>query len=82
MMALAMFIVTPDCSVATVPLVRLKSSKHLSIAEWKKRRLAIEKSTASFNLLFLGEKNKGGKAPNDAFACDVSRARLLKNAPI
>ena len=44
-------------------------------------RLAVEKSTASFNFLFLGAKNIGGKPPNEAFACDVSRARLLKNAP-
>ena len=44
-------------------------------------RLALEKATARFNLVFLGAMAIGGKAPNDAFARDDSRACLLKNAP-
>ena len=44
-------------------------------------RLALEKSTARFNLAFFGAMAIGGKAPNDAFARDDSRAFLLKNAP-
>ena len=44
-------------------------------------RLALEKATARFNLLFLGAMGIGGKAPNDAFAIEDSRACLLKNAP-
>ena len=44
-------------------------------------RLALEKATARFNLVFLGAMGIGGKAPNDAFAIEDSRACLLKNAP-
>jgi hypothetical protein len=51
------------------------------MAAWKKMRLALEKATARFNLVFLGAIGMGGKAPNDAFARDDSRACLLKNAP-
>ena len=51
------------------------------MAAWKYMRLALEKSTARFNLAFFGAMAIGGKAPNDAFARDDSRAFLLKNAP-
>ena len=51
------------------------------MAAWKHMRLALEKSTALFNFAFLGAMAIGGKAPNDAFAKDDSRACLLKNAP-
>ncbi len=51
------------------------------MAAWKQMRLALEKSTALFNFAFLGAMAIGGKAPNDAFDKDDSRACLLKNAP-
>ena len=51
------------------------------MAAWKYMRLALEKSTARFNLAIFGAMAIGGKAPNDAFARDDSRAFLLKNAP-
>jgi len=41
----------------------------------------LAKSTARFNLAFLGANGIGGNAPNDALAADVSRAHLLKKAP-
>ncbi len=44
-------------------------------------RLALEKSTAHFNFAFLVGMAIGGKAPNEAFARDDSRACLVKNAP-
>ena len=65
-----------DCTVGAVKIV-----KAFVDCGVENRRLASEKSTASFNFLFLGAKNIGGKAPKEAFAWDVSRARLLKNAP-
>ena len=45
-------------------------------------RLALLKSRARFSLAFLGAIRIGGNAPKEAFAADVSRARLLKKAPI
>ena len=45
-------------------------------------RLALLKSRARFSVAFLGAIRIGGNAPKEAFAADVSRARLLKNAPI
>ena len=44
-------------------------------------RLALTKSTARLSFAFLGANGTGGKAPRDALASDVSRARLLKNPP-
>ncbi len=44
-------------------------------------RLALENATARFNFAFLGANRIGGNAPKEALAADVSRARLLKNAP-
>ncbi len=81
MIALAIVMLVPFCSVTTVPLLRLKSSKHLYIAAWKYRRLATLKSTACFSFAFLGAIGIGGNAPKDALASDDSRARLLKNPP-
>jgi hypothetical protein len=51
------------------------------MAAWKYMRLALEKSTARFNLAFLGANRIGGNASNEALAADVSRARLLKKPP-
>ena len=82
MIALAMFILMPFCNVTTVPPERLKLSKHWYIAAWKNRRLALKNATARFNFAFLGAIRIGGNAPKEALAADVSRARLLKNAPI
>jgi hypothetical protein len=45
-------------------------------------RLALLKSRARFSVAFLGAIRIGGNAPKEAFAADVSRARLLKKAPI
>ncbi len=44
-------------------------------------RLALAKFTARVNPLFLGANGIGGKAPNDAFASELSRACLLKKPP-
>ncbi len=45
-------------------------------------RLSFWNATARLSVAFLGAIRIGGNAPKEAFAADVSRARLLKKAPI
>ena len=45
-------------------------------------RLSFWNPTPRLSLAFLGAIRIGGNAPKEAFAADVSRARLLKKAPI